>query len=54
MEDDTYADPEPTPSARLTTPDQLDRVIYVRSYSKTISGRIGSDSPQPHRRSSTR
>ena len=40
VEDDTYCDLEPTPRTRLATLDQLNRVIYVRSFSKTISGSI--------------
>jgi DNA-binding transcriptional MocR family regulator len=40
VEDDTYSDLEAMPGARLATLDGLDRVIYVRSFSKTISGSI--------------
>lgn len=37
LEDDIYADFEETPSPRLATLDQLDRVISVGSFSKTLS-----------------
>ncbi|SDP08930.1 DNA-binding transcriptional regulator, MocR family, contains an aminotransferase domain [Filomicrobium insigne] len=37
LEDDIYADFEETPSARLATLDQLDRVIHVGSFSKIMS-----------------
>ncbi|HWA30861.1 MAG TPA: PLP-dependent aminotransferase family protein [Rhizomicrobium sp.] len=40
VEDDTYGDISNSPSPRLATLDQLDRVIYVRSFSKTLSGAI--------------
>jgi DNA-binding transcriptional MocR family regulator len=40
VEDDTYADFQPDPSARLATLDQLQRVIYVGSFSKTLSGNL--------------
>ena len=40
VEDDTYCDLEPVPRTRLATLDQLNRVIYVRSFSKTVSGSI--------------
>ena len=40
VEDDTYCDLEPTPRTRLATLDQCNRVIYVRSFSKTLSGSI--------------
>jgi len=40
VEDDTYSDLETLPGARLATLDGLDRVIYVRSFSKTLSGSI--------------
>ena len=40
IEDDTYADLDPSPGPRLATLDQLERVIYVRSFSKTLSGSI--------------
>ena len=40
VEDDTYSDLEAMPGARLATLDGLERVIYVRSFSKTISGSI--------------
>ena len=38
VEDDTYGDLTPNRNPRLATLDQLDRVIYVRSFSKTLSG----------------
>jgi len=38
VEDDTYGDLAPNVNPRLATLDQLDRVIYVRSFSKTLSG----------------
>lgn len=43
VEDDVYADFEPAPSQRLATLDQLDRVIYIGGFSKTLSSslRIG-------------
>ncbi len=43
VEDDVYADFEATPSQRLATLDQLDRVIYLGGFSKTLSSslRIG-------------
>lgn len=37
VEDDIYADFEITPSARLASLDQLQRVIYVGSFSKTLT-----------------
>lgn len=37
LEDDIYADFEETPSSRLATLDQLDRVITIGSFSKTLS-----------------
>jgi DNA-binding transcriptional MocR family regulator len=40
VEDDTYGDIAATPGPRLATLDQLDRVIYVRSFSKSLSGSI--------------
>jgi len=40
VEDDTYCDLQPGPSPRLATLDQLNRVIYVRSFSKTLSGSL--------------
>jgi len=40
VEDDTYADLDPSPGPRLATLDQLERVIYVRSFSKTLSGSV--------------
>ena len=38
VEDDTYGDLALNAGPRLATLDQLDRVIYVRSFSKTLSG----------------
>jgi DNA-binding transcriptional MocR family regulator len=40
VEDDTYADIDGRPGPRLATLDQLERVIYVRSFSKTLSGSL--------------
>jgi DNA-binding transcriptional MocR family regulator len=40
IEDDTYGDIGSNPGARLATLDQLNRVIYVRSFSKTLSGSL--------------
>ena len=40
VEDDTYCDVDPAPGPRLATLDQLERVIYVRSFSKTLSGSL--------------
>jgi DNA-binding transcriptional MocR family regulator len=40
VEDDTYCDLQSGPSPRLATLDQLNRVIYVRSFSKTLSGSL--------------
>jgi DNA-binding transcriptional MocR family regulator len=43
VEDDIYGDLHPQPVTRLATLDQLQRVIYVNSFSKTISAsaRVG-------------
>jgi DNA-binding transcriptional MocR family regulator len=43
VEDDIYSDFHPLPVTRLATLDQLNRVIYVNSFSKTISAsaRVG-------------
>ncbi len=38
VEDDTYGDLSLASGPRLATLDQLDRVIYVKSFSKTLSG----------------
>lgn len=38
IEDDIYADFEEQPGARLAALDQLQRVLYVGSFSKTLSG----------------
>ena len=40
IEDDTYCDLQTAASPRLATLDQLNRVIYVRSFSKTLSGSL--------------
>jgi DNA-binding transcriptional MocR family regulator len=40
MEDDIFCDLQVTPTPRLATLDQLQRVIYVRSFSKTLSGSL--------------
>lgn len=40
VEDDVFCDLQSTPTPRLATLDQLQRVIYVRSFSKTLSGSL--------------
>jgi DNA-binding transcriptional MocR family regulator len=40
VEDDIFCDLQTTITPRLATLDQLDRVIYVRSFSKTLSGSL--------------
>ena len=40
VEDDTYGDLALNQGPRLATLDQLERVIYVRSFSKTLSGSL--------------
>lgn len=40
VEDDIFSDLEPRNVARLATLDQLERVIYVGSFSKTLSGSL--------------
>ncbi len=40
VEDDTYCDLDPAEGPRLATLDQMERVIYVRSFSKTLSGSL--------------
>ncbi len=40
VEDDVFCDLQQRPTPRLATLDQLDRVIYVRSFSKTLSGSL--------------
>lgn len=40
IEDDTYYDLQAQPTARLATLDQLKRVIYVGSFSKTLSANL--------------
>lgn len=40
VEDDIFCDLQMRPTPRLATLDQLDRVIYARSFSKTLSGSL--------------
>jgi DNA-binding transcriptional MocR family regulator len=40
VEDDIFCDLQVAPTPRLATLDQLTRVIYVRSFSKTLSGSL--------------
>jgi DNA-binding transcriptional MocR family regulator len=40
IEDDIFCDLQVKPTPRLATLDQLNRVIYVRSFSKTLSGSL--------------
>jgi len=40
VEDDVFCDLQERPTPRLATLDQLNRVIYVRSFSKTLSGSL--------------
>lgn len=40
VEDDVFCDLQPAPTQRLATLDQLNRVIYVSSFSKTLSGSL--------------
>jgi DNA-binding transcriptional MocR family regulator len=40
VEDDIFSDLQSNPTPRLATLDQLNRVIYVRSFSKTMSGSL--------------
>jgi DNA-binding transcriptional MocR family regulator len=40
VEDDIFCDLQVTATPRLATLDQLDRVIYARSFSKTLSGSL--------------
>ncbi|QID16956.1 PLP-dependent aminotransferase family protein [Nitrogeniibacter mangrovi] len=49
IEDDTYADLHPHATTRLANLDQLDRVIYVGSFTKTLSGslRVGFMAARP-------
>lgn len=49
VEDDVYSDFEATPSQRLATLDQLERVIYVGGFSKTLSSslRVGYLAARP-------
>ena len=49
IEDDTYADFHPHSSTRLANLDQLNRVIFVGSFSKTLSGslRVGYLAARP-------
>lgn len=49
VEDDTYGDLHPGRTTRLAALDQLDRVIYISSFSKTLSGnlRVGFVAARP-------
>jgi len=49
VEDDIFSDLEPANTTRLATLDQLERVIYVGSFSKTLSGslRVGFIAANP-------
>jgi DNA-binding transcriptional MocR family regulator len=49
VEDDIYGDFQPGSATRLTELDQLDRVLYVSSFSKTLSGslRVGFVAGRP-------
>jgi DNA-binding transcriptional MocR family regulator len=40
VEDDIFSDLKTKPTPRLATLDQLNRVIYIRSFSKTLSGSL--------------
>jgi DNA-binding transcriptional MocR family regulator len=40
VEDDVFCDLQVTPTPRLAALDRLDRVIYARSFSKTLSGSL--------------
>ena len=40
VEDDIFCDLQVKTTPRLTTLDQLDRVIYARSFSKTLCGSL--------------
>lgn len=40
IEDDVYRDLQPEPAARLSALDQLNRVIYISGYSKTLSAQL--------------
>src|SRR5262245_62495442 len=40
VEDDIFCDLQAKPTPRLATLDQLNRVIYARSFSKTLSGSL--------------
>jgi DNA-binding transcriptional MocR family regulator len=40
VEDDIFSDLQATPAPRLASLDQLNRVIYTRSFSKTLSGSL--------------
>jgi DNA-binding transcriptional MocR family regulator len=40
VEDDIFCDLQMKTTPRLATLDQLDRVIYARSFSKTLSGSL--------------
>ena len=57
VEDDIFCDLQVKPTPRLATLDQLNRVIYVRSFSKTLSGslRVGFVAcPSGHRQPARR
>ena len=49
VEDDTYSDFHPGTTTRLAALDQLNRVIYIGSFSKTLSGdlRVGYMTARP-------
>ncbi|MEZ5702316.1 MAG: PLP-dependent aminotransferase family protein [Burkholderiaceae bacterium] len=51
VEDDPFADLQPANAPRLAALDQLDRVLYVSSFSKTLSAglRVGYIAGAPHR-----
>lgn len=50
VEDDVFSDLQSDPTPRLATLDQLNRVVYVRSFSKTLSSslRVGFVAAQPN------
>lgn len=49
VEDDTYGDFHPASTTRLAALDHLDRVVYINSFSKTLSGnlRVGFVAARP-------
>ena len=51
VEDDIFSDLQVKPTPRLATLDQLNRVIYIRSFSKTLSEACASASPPASRTS---